>query len=148
MNHSRRTLAVGGAGLVLMLGSIMGSTPAGASSSTADNDYTAARSSAFQSPSGNIRCVGETGGGQYYLRCNISDYDWSYSEGCNGRAFRMTGYSDVSCVSAGIRSGSTLRYGRSWYFGPFKCTSRTSGITCTNGAGHGWMLRKAYYQVS
>lgn len=33
-----------------------------------------------------------------------------------------------------------LRFGRSMTWGPTVCTSRSTGLTCINGSGHGWWL--------
>lgn len=37
-------------------------------------------------------------------------------------------------------AGRTLRFGQSWAILGYRCTSRSSGLTCTNRAGHGWWL--------
>jgi len=33
-----------------------------------------------------------------------------------------------------------LRFGESWRWAGFRCISRVNGLTCVNGAGHGWWL--------
>jgi hypothetical protein len=42
-----------------------------------------------------------------------------------------------------------LGFGKSWRFhSVFRCTSRSTGLTCTNRAGHGWWLgRHEGYRV-
>jgi hypothetical protein len=36
-----------------------------------------------------------------------------------------------------------LAYGRTWHSHGFTCTSRVTGLTCTNGHGHGLFLSRA-----
>jgi hypothetical protein len=40
-----------------------------------------------------------------------------------------------------------LAYGRTWRSHGFTCTSRVTGLTCTNGHGHGLFLSRASYRV-
>ena len=40
-----------------------------------------------------------------------------------------------------------LAYGRTWRSHGFSCTSRVSGLTCTNGHGHGLFLSRASYRL-
>ncbi len=42
---------------------------------------------------------------------------------------------------------ATLAYGRTWRYRGFACTSRVTGLTCTNGAGHGLFLSRASYRL-
>lgn len=37
-------------------------------------------------------------------------------------------------------SARVLRFGQTWIKLGFRCTSRSTGLTCTNRAGHGWWL--------
>ena len=39
-----------------------------------------------------------------------------------------------------------LQFGQSWQRGPYRCSTRTSGVRCTNSSGHGWLfgLRHGY----
>jgi hypothetical protein len=41
----------------------------------------------------------------------------------------------------------TLRYGASRRFGAFRCWSRTSGVTCRNGAGHGIFVARQSWRA-
>src|SRR5262249_3319623 len=41
----------------------------------------------------------------------------------------------------------TLRYGQTWRRGVFTCTSRTSGVTCRNRAGHGLFVSRKSYRL-
>ncbi len=36
-----------------------------------------------------------------------------------------------------------LAYGKAWHEGGYTCTSATTGLTCRNGAGHGFVLSRA-----
>ncbi len=40
-----------------------------------------------------------------------------------------------------------LAYGRTWRSHGFSCTSRVSGLTCTNGHRHGLFLSRAAYRL-
>jgi hypothetical protein len=39
-----------------------------------------------------------------------------------------------------------LKFGQSWRRGPYRCTSRRTGVRCTNASAHGWLfgLRHGY----
>jgi hypothetical protein len=41
----------------------------------------------------------------------------------------------------------TLGYGRTWRYRGFACTSRVTGLTCANRAGHGLFLSRASYRL-
>jgi hypothetical protein len=40
-----------------------------------------------------------------------------------------------------------LRYGRTWTWHGIRCTSRRTGLTCTNQAGHGFVLSRQSQRV-
>jgi hypothetical protein len=40
-----------------------------------------------------------------------------------------------------------LAYGRTWHSHGFTCTSRVTGLTCTNGHGHGLFLSRESYRL-
>ena len=40
-----------------------------------------------------------------------------------------------------------LAYGRTWRSHGFTCTSRVTGLTCTNGHGHGLFLSRESYRL-
>jgi hypothetical protein len=108
---------------------------------------------AFRTPTGNIGCVyasdsGPAGG----LRCDIRsrlrplppkpsgcDLDWgdSFYMARTGRV-RLTCHGDTAILP----HSRVLRYGSRWARGGFACTSRVSGLRCTNASGHGFFLSK------
>jgi hypothetical protein len=105
----------------------------------------------FRTPSGNIGCVYSSG--PAYLRCDIRsglkpkpkrpagcfDLEWGDS-----LSLARTGRAGIVChgdtaIDPGAR---ILGYGKTWTRGPFTCTSRRSGLTCTNAADHGFFLSR------
>ena len=105
----------------------------------------------FATPSGKIGC------GVFRdpttLRCDTK-YETSFSrsghtctEGDYGHAFEVgeSGAGKAICAGDTVLSATdthTIPYGRTWLLGPFSCTSRTTGLTCRNGQGHGLSLSK------
>jgi hypothetical protein len=103
----------------------------------------------FQTPSKNIACTGDSTS----IRCDTRfptkfmapaykpkgcDVDWGpLVMGPRTRAH-------VACVGDTVLNPNAriLRYGQSRLFGPFRCTSRTTGLRCQNRAGHGWFLSR------
>ena len=111
----------------------------------------------FQTPSGNIKCEGGRVSGTYFLRCDVYSHTWKAPKqkkpcdaGDYGSTVDMGRRTRVHwpCVGDATDPGPKLKYGRTWRFGPFRCTSRTSGLTCRNAAGHGWRLAKTTYRIS
>lgn len=108
---------------------------------------------AFHSPSGNIQCA--IFGGDYAgARCDMGeltptyrqrpadcDLDWGFSFGVEPESRK--GY--LACVGDTVAdpSGFELGYGKEISLFDITCTSETSGMTCTNPAGHGFTLSKA-----
>lgn len=107
----------------------------------------------FRSPSRNIACyiVEES------VRCDIENKDWSVSRppGCDldyGQGLtvgRSSSRGEVVCAGDTALGGSAreLPYGSSTRFASFTCSSRQSGITCTNGRGHGFFISRASYRL-
>src|SRR3954468_2549528 len=95
----------------------------------------------FNSPSGNIGCIVGT---SYGARCDIRSKDWSRGPrpaNCpkivdwgQGLIVGKTGKGHIVCAgdTALSNGGPTLPYGKSKTVGRFKCTSKTSGMTCQN----------------
>ncbi len=110
----------------------------------------------FQAPSGNISCMIATG--EYAeARCDMReltpsytrrpadcDLDWgsSFSVGPNGRGILGCNGDTVATDDAIV-----LDYGKSVTLGGFTCTSEKTGVTCTNGLGHGFTLSRAKQRV-
>ena len=105
----------------------------------------------FTTPSGKIGC------GVFRapttLRCDTK-YETSFSrsghtctEGDYGHAFEVgqSGAGKAICAGDTVLSATdshTIPYGKTWLLGPYSCTARTTGLTCRNGAGHGFSLSK------
>jgi uncharacterized protein DUF6636 len=103
----------------------------------------------FETPSGKVGCgvfLDPTS-----LRCDTM-YETSFSrsghtctEGDYGHAFQVfpTGNGKAICAGDTVASATdshTIPYGKTWLLGPFSCTARQSGLTCSNGQGHGFAL--------
>lgn len=108
----------------------------------------------FRMPSGNIFCAYvKVQGTPIYLRCEIVsklrpmpprpaacvDAVW-------GRGYSMGRFDrpQVLCISDTIYdpSARTLQYGTTYRRDVFTCTSKTTGLRCTNAAGHGFFLSR------
>ena len=110
----------------------------------------------FQTPSKNIGCAYQPAisrGDVPTLRCEIRSglkplppHRRLCGEGVFGQAVTMTrrGRAQAICISDTVRepSARVLAYGRSIRVGGFTCTSRQTGLRCTNVAGHGWLLSR------
>ncbi|WP_354697228.1 DUF6636 domain-containing protein [Paraconexibacter sp. AEG42_29] len=108
----------------------------------------------FASPSRNIGCAV----GPSYARCDIKTKSWSapakpasceydYGQGLevtSAGAGRVVCAGDTALPPPGLRR---LAYGQSVTRGGITCTSRTSGVTCRNGRGHGFTLSAQTYDV-
>ena len=106
----------------------------------------------FQTPSGNIGCAiwpGKDG----ELRCDIKELQQSFTakpDDCEfswGSAFELKplGKGQVICFNdtAFNSEAIKLEYGKTLNVGGFRCLSEKTGLTCKNGAGHGFTLSKA-----
>jgi hypothetical protein len=94
----------------------------------------------FQTPSHNIACLYASGGGPGpYLRCDVlslNDTGFFLDRRHRGRRIHVT--DTVADPRARV-----VRYGSSVAFGPFRCSSRASGLTCRSRAGHGFAVSRA-----
>jgi hypothetical protein len=120
----------------------------------------------FQSPSGNINCIGAPSGtfGPAFVQCLVRkqswprlrpkpascDLDWDPAtiSLSRGRASVGSCRGDIGplCVYTSDRC-STLGYGRSVDIGPIRCTSATTGVTCryrTAPRAGFWIAREHY----
>lgn len=111
----------------------------------------------FQSPTGNIQCGLYRGDQGASVRCDLMQLTPSYTKqpaSCEfdwGSSFavddRGKGY--VACVSdaVGDPSNGVLPYGEAVSLGGISCVSAKTGMTCTNGEGHGFTISKAKQKV-
>jgi hypothetical protein len=111
---------------------------------------------AFHTPSGNIGCIADRDGGRWELRCDIGQHDWAsprQPRDCDldyGDAIGLSAAGRAYFVCHGdtvLGQGRALPYGATWNAGPFACTSRQTGLTCTNAGGHGLFLGRATYRT-
>lgn len=111
----------------------------------------------FQSPTGNIHCGLYRGAEGASVRCDLTEltpsytrqpadceFDWGASFGVDGRG---KGY--VACVSdaVGDPANEVLPYGEAISLGGISCVSAQTGMTCSNGEGHGFTIAKARQKV-
>jgi hypothetical protein len=101
----------------------------------------------FAMPSRNIFC----GGDSTSLRCDIGVHTWRAPKRPSSCEFDWGSYIGMSrrgrvtfeCVSDSMANTHVLKYGRTWRNGSFRCTSRTTALTCRNAAGHGFKVSRA-----
>jgi hypothetical protein len=103
-----------------------------------------ARERDFQTPSKRIRCAAFSSGGPgAFVRCDLLFL--------NDRAalLRARGRGRIVKVTDAVAgpAAPVLAYGRTLRFGPFRCTSRTTGLTCRNRHGHGFSVSRERRRV-
>jgi hypothetical protein len=93
----------------------------------------------FHSPSGNIQCeMASKDSRGNYAYCQTFKPLASANLGLNGHTKVCSG---SSCVGDGPPEAFTLGYGKAVRLGAFRCTSRTTGMTCrVVGKGHGFTI--------
>jgi hypothetical protein len=107
----------------------------------------------FKMPSDNVYCMLETPYNDNGLRCDIREVTNSLPPkpaSCQfawGKSFEITPNGSVGtriCVSDAVYDPTfpTVAYGTQWSKGGFLCKSAETGLTCTNAAGHGFMISK------
>jgi hypothetical protein len=119
----------------------------------------------IRSPSGNIMCL-YASQKPAFLMCQIAraDYEAALRKHCGsapyyvdwvGFSLSAAGKGVVACAGGPAYDPQTqhpryvtLAYGKSWRKGPFTCSSATTGITCTNGAGHLVFVSRGAYRVT
>lgn len=112
--------------------------------SKADPAVAATRS--FQTPSKNIVCLYNSRGPRGpSIRCDVlslNDVGFTLERRRRARRIRITD------TVADTTRARVLRYGTSRPFGPFRCTSRRSGLTCrSRESAHGFKLSRARQRV-
>ena len=114
----------------------------------------AAGTASFRTPSGLIYCAYASG--PTFLRCDtLYRTRFSGRKRCRvgdyGQAFGMTprGRARALCASDSTYNprARVIRYGTVRRFGPYKCRSRRSGLTCKNERGHGWKLSRRHQKL-
>jgi hypothetical protein len=111
----------------------------------------------FRTPSKNIYCAWEhSSGSPQLLRCDVLKltHQAPKPRGCQfdaGSAFgmRTTGRASALCVSDSVFDprARVLAYGKTRKFGPFRCSSKTTGLRCSNRSGHGFFLNRDRYKL-
>jgi len=108
----------------------------------------------FHSPSGNIDCVISADNARCDIRAHSfrapprpksCDLEWG-SVVAVGKASRRGRF---ACVGDTARDpkATRLAYGRTIRAGAMRCTSRTDGMRCANGRGHGFLIGRAKYRL-
>jgi Family of unknown function (DUF6636) len=141
---------------MVRLAIVIGAVALGLAAGVAPAARDASGAYTFRMPSGNIFCAYE-----HYsfapidLRCEIrsgvkplprrpkacGDADWG-----GGYSMRRTGRAYVLCITDTIYdpTAKVFAYGTTWRGGGFICTSRTTGLRCTNRARHGFFLSRQH----
>jgi hypothetical protein len=111
----------------------------------------------FRTPSKNIYCAWDhVSGTAQLLRCDVQRlaHQAPKPSGCQfewGRSFGVnpTGRASALCVSDAVydKHAKVLPYGKTRKFGSFTCTSKTSGLRCSNRSGHGFVLNRDRYKL-
>jgi hypothetical protein len=103
----------------------------------------AAAYASFRAPGRNVYCGLSEGELPATLIC------WRASDGLSlGMNARGTALPSPDRNNRGFHQDRArlLQFGQSWHRGAYRCTSRRSGVRCTNASGHGWVfgLRRGY----
>ena len=95
----------------------------------------------FFTPSGNISCEVSSGGARgAYAYCQSVRQPRTVTLGRNGQSKVCRG---TRCLTNGPENSTELAYGRSIRVGPFRCTSKRSGMRCVVvSSGHGFHLSR------
>lgn len=111
----------------------------------------------FQSPTGNIHCMIFADDYVTEARCDIMELvkdDLPPPKDCAldwGHAFSLgkTGKAELACVGDTVMDpeNGVLPYGQAVSLGGISCVSAKTGMTCTNGDGHGFSIAKAKQKI-
>jgi hypothetical protein len=126
----------------------------------------AARLPGVKTPSQNISCfyVPQRPTSHGNLLCNIKQavYTKALQSRCiapptgldwHGFTLSDTKLGEVLCAGGIMYDGRdtptfvTLAYGKTWRYRGFTCTSRVTGLTCTNARGHGLFLSRQSWRA-
>jgi hypothetical protein len=127
---------------------------------------TAARLPGVKTPSKNISCfyVPQRPTTHGNLLCNIKQVAYTKAlqarciappTGLDWHGFTLpdTKRGEVLCTGGIMYDARdtptfvTLAYGKTWQHRGFTCTSRFTGLTCTNAAGHGLFISRASWRA-
>jgi hypothetical protein len=118
----------------------------------------------IRTPSGNISCF-YVPGSPPVLHCQIKQasyvkklvaYCGQPKIGVDWGGFSLgpTAKGGITCTGGVLYSPGTQRlvfvtlpYGKTWSRGVFTCTSRTTGLTCRNRAGHGLFISRESWRA-
>lgn len=115
----------------------------------------ASNMSQVTTPSRNIGCIATKEGG-WTLRCDIRAHSYptprapkscplDYGDSMTLRRLgpaRWTCHGDTALPPPNGAGFRTLAYGTVWKWGPFRCTSRQSGLSCVAASGYGFIMSK------
>jgi hypothetical protein len=118
----------------------------------------------FRSPSKNITCLLLTdkpesvtcGIGQAGYKAKLTHYCGSAPFGVDWAGFSLgqSRKGGIVCTGGTLYDPGTehphyvvLAYGTKWKQGSFDCDSETTGVTCTDGHGHGIFVSRASYKL-
>lgn len=121
---------------VAIIGFLVGGGWVGMPVAAADNPACTASVCAFLSPSRNISCEVN------YQRAGLSDEAYCQTNEPQqsvhlSTAGVVTTCKGVSCLGNAAEGTPTLAYDQSAGVGPFSCTSKPDGVTCTVPSGKG-----------
>lgn len=108
----------------------------------------------FQTPSGNIHCMGVGSGPESFVDCEVIAMSGSPIQerpaGCDldwGRRFVVGAFgpAQMACAGDTVRNpeGDVILYGEVRQFGSVTCVSSREGLECSNTDGHGFRLSRA-----
>src|ERR1700751_6099274 len=108
----------------------------------------------FHSPSGNIDCLVASDEAPCDIRQHSftspprpkrCDLEWGSVVAVGKSSKRGT----FGCVGDTARDpkAKALPYGKTIRAGGMRCTSRTDGVRCANGRGHGFLIGRAKYRL-
>ncbi|OBA58369.1 hypothetical protein A5647_21075 [Mycobacterium sp. 1100029.7] len=114
----------------------------GMPSAAADRPVCSASECAFLSPSRNISCEVN------YQRSGLTDDAYCQTmeppqSATLSAGGVVTACNGTSCLGNAAENTPTLAYGQSAGIGPFSCTSKQDGVTCTVSTGKGFTLSNA-----
>ena len=114
----------------------------------------------FRTPSGNIGCIfsaGLAGDVVPTVRCDIRSrlrpepHRPASCPGDYGDSIQVTRRGRATLVCHGDTTldphARAIAYGHSWRRDGITCTSRVTGLTCANPAGHGFFLSRERWRV-